>query len=78
MSTLLPRVCLRGIAAADVALLPPRWQIAPGVGRLAGAAVLAGRLAQAGPALLAVVSMCRTPLRYLLRRAVTRRDEAAG
>jgi hypothetical protein len=83
MSPLLLLACLWVIAAAGVALLPLRWQIAPGIGLLAGAAVLVWRLAQAagpvpaGLALLAVVSMFRKPLRHLFRRAVARRDEAA-
>lgn len=66
--------CLWVLAAVAVALLPRRWQYAPGVGLLAAAGWLIWRLAaEFGPwvvlpALLAVVSMFRRPLGVLLRR----------
>jgi len=66
--------CLWVLAAVAVALLPRRWQYAPGFGLLAAAAWLIWRLAADHgawivlPAALAVVSMFRKPLAVMLRR----------
>lgn len=75
--------CCWVIAAALVAMLPMRWQFAPGIALLLGAPVLIWRLAleygwvAAFLAGLAVLSMFRRPLQYYLKRAVGRGREAS-
>ncbi|MEQ8293686.1 MAG: DUF2484 family protein [Roseovarius sp.] len=75
--------CLWVVAAALVAMLPMRWQFAPGLALLLGAPVLIWCLAVAYGwpaalvAVLAVLSMFRRPLQYYARRALGRGTEAA-
>ncbi|MEQ8897422.1 MAG: DUF2484 family protein [Roseovarius sp.] len=75
--------CLWGIAATLVAMLPMRWQFAPGIALLLGAPVLIWRLAveygwlAALVAVLAVLSMFRRPLQYYARRALGRKTEVS-
>ncbi len=70
--------CLWVLAATAVALLPMRYQYAPGVVLLLAALVLIyviGRdvsLWAGGAAALAFISMFRRPLRYFTRRAMGR------
>ncbi|WP_101067947.1 DUF2484 family protein [Roseovarius salinarum] len=70
--------CLWVLAGVGVAMLPVRWQIAPGLALLAAAPVLVWRLGHeagmlaAALAALAVLSMFRKPLRHGLKRAVAR------
>ena len=82
MSLTLALACFWVLVGAGVALLPMRWQIAPGLALLAAAPVLIWRLGQeaglpvAGLAALAVLSMFRKPLRHGLERVVGRSREA--
>ena len=73
--------CLWVLAAVAVAMLPRRWQYAPGIALLFAAAALIWRLAAdygaplAVLAVLAVGLMFRKPLRAIFRRALARISE---
>lgn len=75
MSGALIAACLWVLAATLVALLPMRWQFAPGLVLLVAAPGVIVWIGIAHGALVAVlgmaafVSMFRNPLRYLWRRA---------
>ena len=76
--TLLVVSCLWVLAATIVALLPMRYQYAPGILLLLAAPVLIYFIGRdvspwaAGAATLAFLSMFRNPLRYFARRAMGR------
>ncbi|MCU9849627.1 DUF2484 family protein [Defluviimonas sp. WL0024] len=78
MSLAVPLACLWVLVATGVAFLPMRYQILPGLLLLVAAATLVVWLAAdtspwiAVAALVAVVSMFRKPLRYLLKRIMER------
>ena len=79
--TLVVFSCLWVIAATCVAMLPMKWQFAPGIVLLLAAPVLIWLLAAeyglwiGGLAALAFLSMFRHPLRYFARRVLGRVQE---
>ena len=81
MTPVLVLACLWVLAAATVAMLPMRYQYAPGLALMIAAPVLVFFLIRdfgivAGVlATLAFLSMFRNPLRYYLKRAFERRQE---
>lgn len=75
MTALFVVSCLWVVAATVVALLPLRYQYAPGIMLLLAAPVLIYLIGRsvgfwAGAAALAFISMFRKPLRYFARRAM--------
>lgn len=74
--------CLWVLVATLVAMLPMRWQFAPGSALLVISPVLIWRLGAeygwlaAVLALLAVLSMFRRPVQFYLRRILSRGREA--
>lgn len=81
MSTSLLLGCFWVLAAAVVAMLPMRRQMAPGLALLVAAPVLIGFIGYEHGAIFAAlgfagfVSMFRNPLRYLWKRARGQRPE---
>lgn len=75
--------CLWAVAATGVAMLPMRWQYAPGIALLLAAPVLIWLLAaEYGPwagalAVLAFLSMFRRPLRHVLGKIPVRKREVS-
>ncbi len=84
MSASAVAAALWAAAATVVALLPVRWQFAPGFVLLLAAPVLIVRIGfdhgwgWSVAALAAFVSMFRRPLRHLWRRLRGRKKEARG
>ena len=83
MSPVFTLACLWVIAATCVAMLPMRWQFAPGIVLMLAAPVLIWLLAAefglwaAVLAALAVFSMFRRPLRYYAQRFLNRSQETS-
>ena len=81
MSLTLILACLWVIAATLTAFLPMRRQMIPGLALLIAAPILLGFIgAQYGwlyfvAGLLAFLSMFRNPLKYLVRRAISKPQE---